>query len=45
MEEHTKHSLIISKHQDSILADLILCDSNLSPLELRTPCVNLELKL
>jgi hypothetical protein len=30
MEEYTKHSLIISKHQDSILAHLILCDSNLS---------------
>jgi hypothetical protein len=26
MEEYTKHSLIISKHQDSILAHLILCD-------------------
>jgi hypothetical protein len=30
MEEYTNHSLIISKHQDSILAHLILCDSNLS---------------
>jgi hypothetical protein len=30
MEEHTKHSLIISKHQVFILAHLILCDSNLS---------------
>jgi hypothetical protein len=30
MEEHTKHSLIIPKHQDSILAHLIQCDSNLS---------------
>jgi hypothetical protein len=30
MKEHTKQSLIISKHQDSILAHLILCDSNLS---------------
>jgi hypothetical protein len=30
MEEYTKHSLIISKHQDFILAHLILCDSNLS---------------
>jgi hypothetical protein len=30
MEEHTKHSLIISKHQVFILARLILCDSNLS---------------
>jgi hypothetical protein len=28
MEEHTKHSLINSKHQDSISALLILCDSN-----------------
>jgi hypothetical protein len=28
MEEHTKHSLINSKHQDSISAHLILCDSN-----------------
>jgi hypothetical protein len=30
MEETHKHSLIISKHQDFILAHLILCDSNLS---------------
>jgi hypothetical protein len=30
MEEDTKHSLIISKHQVFILARLILCDSNLS---------------
>jgi hypothetical protein len=30
MEEHTKHYLIISKHQDFILAHLIRCDSNLS---------------
>jgi hypothetical protein len=30
MEEYTKHSLIIPKHQDSILAHLIRCDSNLS---------------
>jgi hypothetical protein len=30
MEEKTKHSLIISKHQDFILAHLILCDSDLS---------------
>jgi hypothetical protein len=30
MEEPTKHSLIISKHQDSILAHLIHCDSDLS---------------
>jgi hypothetical protein len=30
MEEIHKHSLIISKHQDFILAHLILCDSNLS---------------
>jgi hypothetical protein len=30
MKEYTKHSLIISKHQDSILAHLILCDSDLS---------------
>jgi hypothetical protein len=30
MEESSKHSLIISKHQDSILAHLILCDSDLS---------------
>jgi hypothetical protein len=28
MEEHTKHSLSIPKHQDSISALLILCDSN-----------------
>jgi hypothetical protein len=28
MEEHTKHSLSIPKHQDSISAHLILCDSN-----------------
>jgi hypothetical protein len=28
MEEHTKHSLSISKHQDSNSAHLILCDSN-----------------
>jgi hypothetical protein len=28
MEEYTKHSLINSKHQDSISAHLILCDSN-----------------
>jgi hypothetical protein len=28
MEEYTKHSLINSKHQDSIFALLILCDSN-----------------
>jgi hypothetical protein len=28
MEEIHKHSLIISKHQDFILAHLILCDSN-----------------
>jgi hypothetical protein len=26
MEENTKHSLIIPKHQDSILVHLILCD-------------------
>jgi hypothetical protein len=32
MEETPKHSLIISKHQDSILAHLILCDSDLSPI-------------
>jgi hypothetical protein len=32
MEENTKHSLIISKHQDSILAHLILCDSDLSSI-------------
>jgi hypothetical protein len=30
MKESSKHSLIISKHQDSILAHLILCDSDLS---------------
>jgi hypothetical protein len=30
MEEIHKHSLIISKHQDFILAHLIICDSNLS---------------
>jgi hypothetical protein len=30
MEDRHKHSLIISKHQDFILAHLILCDSNLS---------------
>jgi hypothetical protein len=30
MKEYTKHSLIVSKHQDFILAHLILCDSNLS---------------
>jgi hypothetical protein len=30
MEEYTKHSLIISKHQDITLAHLIRCDSNLS---------------
>jgi hypothetical protein len=30
MEEDTKHSLIISKHQDFILVHLILCDSNLN---------------
>jgi hypothetical protein len=28
MEEHTKHSLSIPKHQDSNSAHLILCDSN-----------------
>jgi hypothetical protein len=28
MEEYNKHSLINSKHQDSISAHLILCDSN-----------------
>jgi hypothetical protein len=28
MKEDTKHSLSISKHQDSIFALLILCDSN-----------------
>jgi hypothetical protein len=32
MEELPKHSLIISKHQDSILAHLILCDSDLSSI-------------
>jgi hypothetical protein len=32
MEEPPKHSLIISKHQDSILAHLILCDSDLSSI-------------
>jgi hypothetical protein len=32
MEEKPKHSLIISKHQDSILAHLILCDSELSSI-------------
>jgi hypothetical protein len=32
MEESPKHSLIISKHQDSILAHLILCDSDLSSI-------------
>jgi hypothetical protein len=32
MEEDTKHSLIISKHQDPILAYLILCDSDLSSI-------------
>jgi hypothetical protein len=32
MEEYIKHSLIISKHQDSILAHLILCDSDLSSI-------------
>jgi hypothetical protein len=30
MAENTKHSLIISKHQDFTLAHLIRCDSNLS---------------
>jgi hypothetical protein len=30
MEELPKHSLIISKHQDSILVHLILCDSDFS---------------
>jgi hypothetical protein len=30
MKEYTKHSLIISKHQDISLAHLIRCDSNLS---------------
>jgi hypothetical protein len=28
MEEYTKHSLINTKHQDSISTHLILCDSN-----------------
>jgi hypothetical protein len=28
MKEYTKHSLSIPKHQDSISALLILCDSN-----------------
>jgi hypothetical protein len=32
MEESTKHSFIIPKHQDSILAHSILCDSNLRPI-------------
>jgi hypothetical protein len=32
MEESPQHSLIISKHQDSILAHLILCDSDLSSI-------------
>jgi hypothetical protein len=32
MEEKPKHSLIISKHQDSFLAHLILCDSDLSSI-------------
>jgi hypothetical protein len=32
MEEYTKHSLIISKNQDFILAHLILCDSDLSSI-------------
>jgi hypothetical protein len=32
MEEPPKHSLIICKHQDSILAHLILCDSDLSSI-------------
>jgi hypothetical protein len=32
MEESPKHSLIIFKHQDSILAHLILCDSDLSSI-------------
>jgi hypothetical protein len=32
MEQKPKHSLIISKHQDSILAYLILCDSELSSI-------------
>jgi hypothetical protein len=30
MKEYTKHSLIISKHQDISLAHLICCDSNVS---------------
>jgi hypothetical protein len=30
MKENTKHSLIISKHQDISIAHLIRCDSNLS---------------
>jgi hypothetical protein len=32
MEEDTKHYLIISKHQDYILAYFILCDSDLSSI-------------
>jgi hypothetical protein len=32
MEEIDKHSLIISKHQDFILAHLIPCDSDLSSI-------------
>jgi hypothetical protein len=32
MEKAHKHSLIISKHQDSILAHLILCDCDLSSI-------------
>jgi hypothetical protein len=32
MEETPKHSLIISKHPDSNLAHLILCDSDLSSI-------------
>jgi hypothetical protein len=32
MEEQPKHSLIIPKHQDSILANSILWDSDLSPI-------------
>jgi hypothetical protein len=32
MEESPKHSLIISKHQDSIIAHLILYDSDLSSI-------------
>jgi hypothetical protein len=32
MEESPKHYLIISKHQDSILVHLILCDSDLSSI-------------